>query len=193
MINIKPSLKMKFEQAGTHQRWLWDNTSNCYGYGINHENLDGINLGSLTLNCDRGADIVKLTSSDGLQELLDRDGWISVDKDIINPNEMHVIGVFGFYPLGRDFNDFHVLRLNCDGSFSEKVGNGLPIRNGAYNDHVSSLTIDNLENEYTKDIAKSVMPPVFSGFWKMPDEGLSVHPRHFRRGSSELIPYPAYR
>lgn len=194
LITVPPSSSLKFEKAGSHERWLWNNFSNCYGYTIRHAWIRAVNLGSLTLSQDNKGDNNKLTSSEGLQELLDRDGWGWIDPNDINPATMHVVGVFGFRPLGYDFNEHHCFSLNKDGSFSEKPGSGNAlIRSGRYSDHHHPLTIENLIDEYTKDIAKSVMSPVFSGFHRILDNGLKIHARHFRQGAPELMHfYPSY-
>ena len=96
---------------------LWLYNTACMDKGL-------LILGSLTLSQDNKGDNNKLTSSEGLQELLDRDGWGWIDPNDINPATMHVVGVFGFRPLGYDFNEHHCFSLNKDGSFSEKPGSG---------------------------------------------------------------------
>ena len=191
-ITVTPQPKRVFQDVGMPQRWYWDNTSNCYGYAIGFQDINSINLGALCSGDNEPQDNHKLLSAKGLQELLLRDGWLKVET-VINAKTMHVIGVFGFRPLGYDFNEFHCFRMDSDGTFSEKPGRGLAIRRGSYNDPDIPLTIDNLTSEYNRSVANSVSDPVFSGFYQMPKDGLKIHPSHFRRGAPQLLQfYPYY-
>jgi len=192
-ITIPPRINRHFEGACRHKRWIWDNTGNCYSYVIADENLKAINLGSLSLQHNCNADNNKLDSADGLQELLERDGWEIVEKNDVDAEKMHVIAMFGFHPIGSDFKEFHCFRLNSCGAFSEKLGRGKHIRSGLYFDPRKPITLDNITYEYNKSIANSVQPPVFAGFHRIPLQGLKVHPEHFKRGTPELMKfYPYY-
>jgi len=193
-ITVKPKLNRVFYDVGHPQRWHWDNISNCYGYAIGCEKVEAVNLGSLCSGNNQPQDNDKLLSVEGLQELLLRDGWLKLERiNMIDAKNMHTIGVFGFRPIGVDFNEFHCFRMDTDGTFSEKPGRGLKIRCGSYTHPNTPLTADNLVEEYNKHVANSVSDPVFSGFYQMPEEGLRIHPSNFRKGTPELMAfYPFY-
>jgi hypothetical protein len=163
---------------------------NCYTYAMNGVGLNPVNLGSLKSSFDSNADNYKLNSKEGVIELLITDGWIKIDRDKIIPEKMHIIAVFGYRPLGLDFNDFHCFRLHSNRIFSEKSGRNLAIRQGGYAQKDNALTLDNLAIEFNSMASlsrMSVQRPIFAGFFKMPEEGLLVNPRHVSLKHNVLV------
>ncbi|GEM_PF-3877855 len=176
MIKIKPSLNVRFVpdkwNSGENLR-----LSNCYCLAMNAFDMAAVNPGSLNAAYDNKADNIKLLSKEGLSELMEQDGWIAHEDNDIDPARYHMAMVFGYRRMGLPYNDCHFFFVTRDKTVCEKQGIGLTaqqprLENGA------KIKIENVKDYFNRERAESIMPPVYGGLWRMPENGLTAHPRH---------------
>lgn len=179
MITIKPTLN---RDLNSHE---WDRPhvqaqANCYCAAMNAFDLAAVKPGSLQHNDDNPVDNAKLCSQDGLAELMNRDGWVRHDDKHIDPSSHHCVAIFGYRKLGMEFNECHFFGVIQGGYLIEKRGIGNPM---SLSVHAGErVKADDILSYFTKDRATAVMPPIWGGWWRMPDDGLKAHPRHLSQG-----------
>lgn len=141
-------------------------------------NLTNVNPGSLGSDRDIHANN-QLVSSDGLTELMECDGWIRHDENDVDPKRYHMVWIFGYRPLGSDFNDCHFLTVDKNGELIEKGGIGARAQKPRISFwNKQGIPASEVQDYFNRSKGRVSVMPVYGGCWRMPDEGLKVHPRH---------------
>lgn len=171
-----PSLNVQFRPE------IWNKgevlqKANCYSLALNAFHLAAVKPGSLGSDWDNNGDNNKLLQSEGIAELMIRDGWKQHSENDIDPERHHMAVIFGYRRMGASCNDCHFFFVNANGWVSEKEGIGLKAQQ-SQETFGKAIKVNELQNYFNKDRAQSIMPPIYGGLWRMPRNGLLAHPRH---------------
>ncbi|HEY8191576.1 MAG TPA: hypothetical protein VIG74_04060 [Alphaproteobacteria bacterium] len=164
-VALVPSRAMIFGAGDWREPEIRENT-NCYAYALNEPRTGNAAPGSLRCVIDSGLD-PEFYSPNLFRILLKADGLEAVEDPFAPGQEGQHLLAFAFraaaHPGGPDF---HVWRMDGDGSWSHKEGTDAP-----KNTDESENPI--LDPQYCDRGSYGV----FAGYWRIPEEAVKIRPR----------------
>jgi hypothetical protein len=187
---VTPSLSMRFNA----QEWNAPDIvrgTNCYTYALNAPQLGPRNIGCAA-NTDRAWELMlsaDFGDVDCLRQLARDDGLLPMERlSQFNPARNHVIAVFGgrYRDETEDgfHTDFHCMRMDGDGTWSEKPGDDPAINRGGRNE---VLKIGRLQRHFinsSRAVGEDIIESIFAGYFRVPESGMTFEPK---RASEPIV------
>lgn len=147
----------------------------CFSYALNIPGLGHANLGGVQEIIPAWRNEQTIRDRDFIREKAAQDGLLPVQEREFFPDKEHIIAIFTGANWDSAIDNYHYdchhMRLDADGSVSDKPGKK-PIRRIVIPAHVKKS--ERLNEVYASGNQRSW----FMGFYKFPEAGINAYLRH---------------